>query len=294
MILKYENIVIGSSLSALLFAAQNFFPVVFSDFRKPFRFDYFEPEQDLSFLKLPQDLRPKSLTTFNGPIDVGVAKYLVWERMMFLLSIRGHIPLSNLCSSIRASDNMISCHNEYSKIAEIRFDNCYYFGDDNTQGLLQQKVLDNYEYICYDWIAFNKGGKHDIDFFETSDDLVKQVWFYPSDRIDGNTAVKDACIVSSLNSAQLKDFNYSETFARFKLIHELESRGLKGLFNGYDKHGNPKHYKFKTTHMHRKTHVNDEAGEPRVEGVQIAQFNTKSLFKNIPQICMEYDRLLRC
>jgi len=189
---------------------------------------------------------------------------------------------------------MISCHNEYSKIAEIRFDNCYYFGDDNTQGLLQQKVLDNYEYICYDWIAFNKGGKHDIDFFETSDDLVKQVWFYPSDRIDGNTAVKDACIVSSLNSAQLKDFNYSETFARFKLIHELESRGLKGLFNGYDKHGNPKHYKFKTTHMHRKTHVNDEAGEPRVEGVQIAQFNTKSLFKNIPQICMEYDRLLRC
>ena len=243
MILEYDNIVLGSSLSAILFGAQNFFPVVFSDFQKPFRFDYLNVDVDLSFLKWPTG--PKSLTTFDGEIEVGVPKEILWEHLMFLLSLSGQVPLSNLCRSIRVSDNSLTCYNEYSKIAEIKFNNCYYFGDANVHGLLE-KDLDNHSYIFYDWIAFNKGGKHDIDFFETSDDFVKRVWFYSSDRIDGNTAVKDACILSVLDSEQIRDFNYSETMARFKLISEMESRGMRGQFNGYSPNGNPKYYKFKS------------------------------------------------
>ena len=293
MIIEYDNVVLGSSLSAILFAAQNFFPVVFSDFRKPFRFDYFEPTVDLSFLNLPNGLAAKSLTTHQGLIDVGLSKSLVWERLMFLLSMRGSVPLSNLCRNMRASDNKITCYNEYSKIAEIRFENCYYFGDDNVQGLFEQKVLDNCEYTCYDWIAFNKGGKHEIDFIETSDDFVKRIWFYSSDRIDGNTAVKDACVVSVLTHEQVRDFNYSETMAKFKMLSEMESRGMKGQFNGYSPNGNPKHYKFKTTHTRREKYAQEYNAPFKVSGFKTKKFNEKQAYKNLQSIQLDYDRFLR-
>ena len=293
MILEYDSIILGSSLNAILFGAQNFFPVIFSDFRSPFRFDYLEPEIDLSYLKLPHGLRPKSLTTFDKEIEVGYPKHVLWERMMFLLSMNGQVPLSNLCSSIRAFDNSISCYNEYAKIAEIKFNTCYYFGDANVHGLFDQKALDNHSYICYDWVAFNKGGKHDIDFFETSSNFVKRVWFYPSDRIDGNTPVKDACVLSILTKDQIRDFGYSETMAKFKLISEMESRGMKGQFNGYGPSGNPKYYKFKTTHTRRDKYAKEEIGSFKADGFKVKIIDEKQLYEDIRSIHMDYDRFLR-
>ena len=293
MKLYYNSIVLGSSLDAILFGAQNFFPVIFSDFQKPFRFETFEPKLNLDFLNISQDLWPKSLTTFGDEISVGMPKHLLWERFMFLLSAHGHVPLSNLCRSFRASDNKLTCFNEYSKIAEIEFENCYYFGDDNVHGLFEQKQLDNHKYLCYDWIAFNKGGKHDIDFFETDSDFVKRVWFYPSDRIDGNTAVKDACVLSILNTEQINDFDFSETMAKFKLISDMESRGMKGQFNGYGPNGNPKYYKFKTTHTKREKHVINEIKNFKVSGYQIGSIDSEKYYKNLRSIELGYDRFLR-
>ena len=52
MILKYDEIVIGSSLEALMFAFNNELPVFFTEARRPFRFDYLEPTQDLSYVRL--------------------------------------------------------------------------------------------------------------------------------------------------------------------------------------------------------------------------------------------------
>lgn len=291
---EYDNIILGSSLSAIMLAAQKNLPVVFSDFEPPFRFDYLPPEQDTSYFNFPEELQQKSLKTFGEDLKVGLPKQILWERLIFLLSMNGNVPLSNLCTSIRASDNKLTCSNEYSKIAEIAFNNCYYFGDNNTLGLLENKDLDSSTYICYDWIAFNKGGKHDIDFLETDDDFVKQVWFYSSDRIDGNTTVKDACIVSVLTSEQLRDFAYSETMAKFKLIAEMEKRGMKGKFNGYNSSGNPRHYKFKTKHIRREKHAEYKPRDLKIKGFHHPPARKEAdLYKNLQQISMEYDRFLR-
>jgi hypothetical protein len=246
---EYENIVIGSSLTALLYAFNNNYPVFFAQERRPFRFDYFDPDVDLSALKIPTC--NKSLTTFDGVKLIGQAKELLWERLLFLLSLDGKAPLSNLCRNIRYDGEHVACSNEYSKIAEFSFKECFYFGDDQTTGFTVQKTLDEDIYICYDYIAFNRGGKHEIDYIETADNFVREIWFYPSDRIDGNSPVKDACIVSTLTEGELDNFDHSETMARFKMISEMESRGMKGKFNGYGPNGRPKHYKFRTTHVNR-------------------------------------------
>ena len=290
--IEYEKIVIGSSIEAILYAFINNYPVFFAQERRPFRFDYFEPEVDLSCLKIPAS--NKSLTTFGDDKKIGITKELLWERIIFLLSIGGCAPLSNLCSSIRCVDNVVTCSNEYSKIIDFKFNECYYFGDDKTTGFIEQNTLDEDTYICYDYIGFNKGGKHEIDYIHTKDDFVREIWFYPSDRIDGNTPVKDACAVSILNKKQRLNFDYSQTMARFKTIHEMESRGMKGTFaHDYTTAGNPKHYKFRTTSLYRETNEQAKNIVPQSDSIKIPEVNKEDMLKDLPQASLAYNRFLR-
>ena len=97
--MKYEfgDIVLGSSLEAVTFAFSNRYPIFFEDQQRPFRFDYFGSSVDLSFLKLP-DTFQKTLTTFEGDVKIGIAKELLWERLLFLMSMYGSVPTANLCT----------------------------------------------------------------------------------------------------------------------------------------------------------------------------------------------------
>jgi len=292
LIHEYDKIVVGSSLEALMFAMVNGCCVVYTEPLAPFRFDFVEPSELFDHLKLPN--HKKILNTFGNKTEVGIPKRLLWERLLFLLSMDSKIPLAGLCTTIRTRDNSIICSNDYSKIAELRFDKCYYFGDVNAHGLVKQKTLAEIEYLCYDWVAFNSGGKHEIDYIDTEDnDFVNKIWFYQSDRIDGNTPVKDACSVSILTESQLRDFNFSETMARFKIIHEMETRGMKGKFNGYGKTGKPKHYKFRTTSINRTKRQQTNLIESQSEHVEIPQICEKSLLQDLQATCMDSNRFLR-
>jgi hypothetical protein len=240
MVLEYSNIVVGSSLNAVLFAFNNKYPLFFESCTRPFRFDYLEPDIKLDFLKLART-NPKSLTMLNDEKSIGIAHEFLWERLLFIMSITGSIPLSDMCRTIRHDTSKITCFNEYSKIAEIRYKKMYNFKRDDKKN----------KFLCRDWIAFNSGGKHNIDLIETSDDFVNQIWFYPSDRICGNTKVKDACAVSVVDKERIDDFEFSQTMARFKVVKDMKDRGMKGLLSSYGPNGNPKHYDFKTSIISR-------------------------------------------
>ena len=292
MIFEYDKIVVGSSLEAALFAFNNCCPILFTNPQRPFRFDYLPHAHTMANLKIPA--MRKSLTTFEGDKEVGIPKELLWERLLFLLSLDGNVPLSNLCHNIRYDGDRVVCSNEYSKIMELKFEECHYFGDSFSTGFVEEKSLDENVYLCYDYIGFNKGGKHDIDYIHTGDDFVSEIWFYSSDRIDGNTPVRDACAVSELTESQLLDFDYSETMSRFKVVHEMEHRGMKGAFaHDYTKAGKPKHYKFRTTCIGRKTHKRRVTEEPQAGNVKVAQYSQNDLLKDLPQACVAYDRFLR-
>ena len=287
---EYDNIVIGSSLSAVVFAFNNQYPLFFTHPRKPFRFDYLKPESDLGCVKL---FSSKEIQTFDGAKFLGCPKYLLWERLVFLLSLDGLVPLSDLCANIRETDQRVVCSNDYSKIFEFDYGTCHYFGDDNSSGFVFEKKIAKPKFVCYDWVAFNRGGKHDIDYIHTGDDLAREIWFYPSDRIDGNTAVKDACVVSLLDAEQVDHFDCSETMARFKMIHEMESRGMKGKFNGYGPNGRPKYYKFRTTSLYRQKHSISERYEPKSDSVKIVKQDEETLLQGLPKASMAYDKFLR-
>ena len=85
---------------------------------------------------------------------------------------------------------------------------------------------------------------------------------YSSDRIDGNTGVKDACVVSILTDEQVFNPDFSETMSRFKMEKVLYDSGMKGPLNGYTSSGRPKHYRFKTSHLRRlKTQLSPQHWE---------------------------------
>ena len=273
-------------------------PVFYSTPHKPFRFDHLEQTLDLSCLKIPNIIQ--SLNTHAGTITVGMPKNLLWERLVFLLSIHGHAPLSNTCESLRYDgENTITFSDAYAKLIDIEFDECYYFGDDNTSNLPKIEI-DSTKIICYDWIAFNRGGKHNIDHIETDDDFVKEIWFYSSDRIDGKTPVKDACVVSLLTPEELEDFDFSETMARFKAVSEMETRGMKGKFNGLGPNGKPKHYKFRTTCITRGLgHSTAALGAPTTkakvvapEGVRDLILDPRQLLQCLPRSTSPYKKIL--
>ena len=249
LIPHYQNVVVGGDLRSAIFAYINDYPLVFTDPKPPFRFDYLPTQVKLDCVGIPSE--SQKLKTPDGFKEVGISKALLWERMTFLLSLQGNLPLSNFCDNIRYDGEKIVCTNEYSKIYEFSFDACHYFGDSSVSGLAMPISLQASSYLCYDYIAFHKGGKHEIDYISTDDDFVGEIWFHSSDRIDGNTGVKDACIVSRLKHSQITDPNYSETMARFKMESVLKEHGMKGPFNGYGPNGRPKHYKIRTSHIKR-------------------------------------------
>ena len=248
MIFEHENVVIGEGLRAAMFAYIHKYPLFFTRGHTPQRFNYFSPELRFECVGIPDERR--RLNTPSGFLEVGIPKRLLWERLIFLLSLEGLLPLSDLCVNMRDNGQRIVCTNEYSKIYEFNFSTCYYFGDSGALNIAAA-VEHTEEYICYDYIAFHKGGKHDIDYIHTFDDFAGEIWFYSSDRIDGNTGVKDACVVSRLTKEQLMDPNYSETMARFKMEKIIKDKGMKGPINGYTATGKPKYYNFKTSHCGR-------------------------------------------
>jgi len=287
----YDNVVIGSSFDAVLYAFVNNYPILHTEYNIPFRFDFLDHDLDLSCLRL--DNKPNVVKTTCDTVVVGMPKVLLWERMLFLLSLNSKAPLSNLCNSIRRSNNKIICSNEYAKIAEINFNQCHYFYDKGAAGFASEKILDSDKHICYDWISLNRGGKQEIDLIETNDDFAKEMWFYPSDRIDGNTSIKDVCVVSLLTSAQVDDFNYSQTMARFKLIHEMENRGMKGPSNGYGPNGKLKYYKIRATSSNRSIRKFKHVLTSKTKNIKVEEIIKEDYLARLPQSCVGYSRFLR-
>ncbi len=82
--------------------------------------------------------------------------------------------------------------------------------------------------------------------------------------------------------------------ARFKTIHEMKTRGMKGAFaHGYTTAGNPKHYDFRTTSLYRETSQQTNGLVAQASNIKIAEVNEEDLLQDLPAACMAYNRLLR-
>jgi hypothetical protein len=222
----------------------------------------------------------------------GIQKSLLWDKLYFLLSVKGLMPLSDLCDTIRYDGDVLTCATEYEKLCKISFDKCYYFGDNKVHKLVTKRRIKNARYKIFDRVAFNRGGKHDIDYLKTGDDFVREVWFYSSDRVCGDTGVKDACVLSILTDDELKNNDYTQTMTSFKLIHSMKHRGMKGKFNGYTKNGTARYYNFRTSHIDRSVYLIDLPEWEETEKVKNINTSVEELIKTLNNMDLkEHDYL---
>ena len=197
----FDKIVVGSALNAFSYSYKNNLPLVINKLCPPHRF---KPEEEQA-----------------------------WNKLYFLLSLAGLNILGDKVDSIRIDEKQLVIITSEFKVIKIQFNELIIFDDQSISGLPLPLKEEN-EYMVLDWMVAKPCAEHDKEHIFTDDKFVKDIYFYPTDRLDGNHAnIKDLVAVSYLTKEQLKDFDYSDTYARFKTEKILKEKGLTGSKNGF-------------------------------------------------------------
>ena len=236
-IFHFDNIVVGGSLDALLYSYFTHSKCIFVKDRPPFEFD-----------NLDESLKER--------FGVETEREL-WERLIFSLSLEGLLPLSDKAATISITDKEVKAVSHNSRLFRFSFDKMVVFDDEGISGLPLKEETKNQKVKVADWFHVHSGMKHDHWLLESGDDFVNQIIFYPSKRYGKqkpDTRRKDLVSVSYIDEKELKEFDYSNTMVKFKVLEMMKEAGIKGARNGRDQQ-NPEKYKYyavKVEHVERE------------------------------------------
>jgi hypothetical protein len=199
-----EEIIIGGDLNALLQSYKNNTPLIINKLSPP---HYFE-----------------TLETYNAQE--------LWHRLFFILSTSGLNLVGQKAQNVRIKENEISVSTTGARVFKYKTEKLLIFDDENVHGLPPPEKK-NEDFIVLDWMFSRSCEKHPHKHLTTGDALASEVYFYASNRTDGHHPDrKDLVVISHLNEGQLHDFEYSDTYAKFKVTKMLKDLGIKGKKNG--------------------------------------------------------------
>ncbi len=170
----------------------------------------------------------------------------MWEELATSLSLAGLCPLGDKVTSVSISGDILKVIVCNSKMAKYKFSKLHLFDDYSISGLPPALPFISPKLRVFDWFDVRTGMEHQHDILHSPDDFIKEIIFYPSSRFgaqSGERTRKDLVAISHLEPAQLGDFQYSDTMARFKVLHMMKEVGIRGARNGRDPQ-NPAVYKY--------------------------------------------------
>jgi hypothetical protein len=224
---KYDTIIIGATIESLLYALYTKTPVFYVVPKVPTVFDSLTIGQDYKFLKIFSEL--EDLETNNGTILTRPQKEILWGRLVFVLSLHGLLPISNL-QSIRLDDGIIKLSTQNSRLIKLEAKQILLFDDEGVEGLPEPTIVNN-RYIVKDFVEFNKLKFMDksYDLIYTEYDCVNQIWFLPP---SNEKRLKDGCLISYCNSAKEVQDDLTDYNIKFILKEQFEKYNMKGCENG--------------------------------------------------------------
>jgi len=220
-IYEYDTIVIGGNIAALLYSYNNNIPIIINNLNPPHRFE-----------------------------QIGThSKLELWKKLYFLLSLSGLNLVGDKAQYIRIKDeNIFSVATSNSCSIKVSFDKLIVFDDENVSGLpvsIEELSQTSNKFLVLDWMVAKPCMEHDFEHFHTDDEFVRDIYFYPTERMTGiHPRKKDVVAISYLTAEQLQEFEYSDTYARFKTTKIMKSHGITGRKNGYA-NGKQIHYTLK-------------------------------------------------
>ena len=158
---QFDEVVIGNSLAALTYSYLNSVPLIYNGDSKPHFFDFFDSEFELD--KLHLEAENYELRGLESSKTVGHSKLKVWEHLMFVLSLSGHIPFSNKVSTIRIEDdNVLKVTTKKFRVIRVKFQKLRIFDSENIDGLpVPEKQILSFKVV--DWVDVKSGMKHNYD-----------------------------------------------------------------------------------------------------------------------------------
>jgi hypothetical protein len=209
---KFDDLVLGGTLPAFLYAYCNSLPVLYIDKKVPLRFE-----------------------VSNNKVFDNIDKVGLWNRLGAFLSLAGLLPFSDKLTGFRILEkNYAEAYTDSRKI-KISFNRLLVFDEDKIQGLESPVFKAKREYKVYDWLITRGMSRHQTELLETGDNFVKQVLFYPSERKGTQKTTRDMVAVSYLTEEQIDNLDYSENYARLKAKNMMKGAGLRGYSNGFSK-----------------------------------------------------------
>tara|TARA_R110000824_G_scaffold12623_10_gene55388 strand:+ start:38784 stop:39614 length:831 start_codon:yes stop_codon:yes gene_type:complete len=201
---KYDKLVLGSGIDAVIYAAQNNLPLIQNDLNPPY---FFEKGCD------------------------------VWGPMVLSLSIMGNLPFGDKVESVRVVENGLKINTKDYGFYDVGYNKLIVFDDENVEGLGQptERLRDKDKRMVLDWVDVKSGMVHDYDEIATDSDFIKKIYFYRSKRIDGNHDKKDLVCVSYLNKEELDMVEYSNSYLRLKMLQIMKEYRIRGEKNGFTK-----------------------------------------------------------
>lgn len=256
----FENIVVGNSLSAVLFAHYNEYHLILNSKERPFAFDTLDSEATIG-----------EITTNNHRA--------LWNWLVYNMSLNGLAPFGPDILSLREAGEELSLTAKPGLNFKIAFDKCYIFEDDKVT--VENQILKEGTklYRVFDWMDVRSGSKHSVETISTGEEFVSKVYFYKSERIDGNHNKKDLVAVSLLTESQLAEFNYSDTMAKFKVQSLMKVNNITGRNSGKTKSGDQMTESIKVEPSYRHTVNLQKRSYEDSEKIKFIQMTPEEIIK---------------
>ena len=256
----FDELVLGGSLTALLYAYKKNLPIIIDVAHVPFVLEPCPTNWDLSFIGFKK--------------GVEHLKSQVWDRLSFLLAMSGLVIFPNNIQSFRLEDDKIQIIGLDNKKMMVHYNKIIEFDRDVQDDLM-----------VYDWFAVHSGSRHEWEVVpDPSSDLCHLLLFHRSTRTRTRKDVKDVCAVSRVPRAALNDVEWSNVYSRIKTLKMMKEVGIRGTSNGYDKKGRTLHYAIDIEFMYREVfekHDNKLSIEEILSYKEIKGTNLWNLTQNL-------------
>ena len=208
------DIIIGRSLSCLLYCWRTQTKCLIKDPEYVFRFDKRYEGYDFSFINATN---PKQL----------------WANLSFVLSLSSLMMFPNNVSSYRHNDNTLTVITKGNKRVDIKFRNLQIF----------DKELDSL--MVYDFFDVKELQPHNVDRLVDESEFLGQLDFY---RFSGTS--RGLVGSSRMTQQQLLDPDLGQGIAKLKALRMIKNEGLVGKFSREYK--GKKYYKRPKIEFHKR------------------------------------------
>jgi len=192
-----DRIIIGKSLSCLLYCWRTQTRCIIDNPSYIFRFDSQYADYDFSFMNAEN---PKEL----------------WANLCFAMGMTSLLLFQGNVENVREEEGELAVITKRARVKRVKTNNVVYF---------DKLVKDTFD--VYDFFDTRSMRLHDLWEIKDDDDFVSQINFYYSPRQHGNKT-KDLVAASTMTHEQVLDPSYGNGIVRLKVLRMLAREGITG------------------------------------------------------------------